>query len=181
MTDVSDYSPYSVADDMIWAALKDTTTTYGAKLDTWRRQLNPRSNRGMDFDTAEMPDEPDERHSPALFVLNGAIDEEDRTFSTVKRKYRLEIVGLIHVSKKLERRADRLIKRYQHLVELCLGEAHRELVLGNSVYLPTGETNPIESIDPGTPEFPDWRDDEAFPGFIFPIDVLLHLDSIWQA
>lgn len=181
---VSDSSPYWVAKQMIWNALEDTTLTYGGYLDTWRKQQNPKANAGTNFKDSILPEKFDRHHLPALIIRNeGEVElpEELQGHSSSDRYFTVAIVGEIDVPDHKEADGDKKIMRFQHLVDLTIGEALRDLVIANSTYLPSGETtSPLLDIQPGNPVFPDFGENDVRPLFWWPLRIQLKLGSIWQ-
>ncbi len=178
---VSDSSPYWVAETMIWNALEDTDLTAGGNLDLWRKQQNPIGNAGTNFKTGEIPFNPSSSDRPALMFGYADMEtpEAERTHNAMDRIHGGIIIGWLNLQTHREADANKMIKRFQYLVEGTIGEAHRELLMTNSTYLPSGETNPIQDIIPGSPIFPNWANEDETPSFEFPILIRLALGSLW--
>lgn len=181
-TQVSDYSPFSIADAMIWAALTDTTNPASQTLLSWRRQQRQDGHSGKNFDAGEIPLRPAGEDCPALSLLTTAPADtpvEYQGKSATTRIYEITIRGHLDVPEHREADGDKLVKRFQHLAELAIGRALRDLRSGSSKYVPAGESNPITDIWPGDPVFPDWRDTLADHCFEWPITLTLDFGPVW--
>lgn len=180
---VSDSSRYWIVEQMIWNALEDTALTWGGYLDTWRKQQNVISGRaGRNYKDEEIPDL-NAMECPALYFRTGAIATPEHLMlhSDFRRYYPIEIIGQILLERHRETSADKAIKRFQELVERTLGEAHTSLVIANSPYIPSGETQEsyIQEILPGSPLFPDWTEENEDAIFVFPIFVQMDFTNYW--
>lgn len=180
---VSDSSKYWIIEQMIWNALEDTSgLPAAANLATWRGQQNPRGNEGKNYKTGIIPNR-DAIDTPALYFRQGEIATPDElvTIGSLTRYYTIEIVGELRRESAREAEVDKLVKRFQELVETTLGAAITGLTASNSSYHPDGDggTHILEEIFPGSPIFPDWTEPGTLPLFQFPIFCrLIHAD-LW--
>ena len=178
---VSDVSPIWTVEQMIWNALESDELAQASDLDTWRGQQNPKGNAGTNYKTGAIPDH-DALDTPALYFQTGDVTTpaEIMTMRSLPRYHAINVVGELHRESHREAEVDKLVKRFQHLVERTLGAALRELLVANSEYLPSGVSSHIlEDILPGSPIFPDWTDPAAIPIFIFPIYCMLINSDLW--
>jgi len=181
---VSDESPYSIADAMIWAVLQDTSHQQGQNLLAWRKQQRQDGHPGKDFDEGEIPPLPESGDRPSLLLVTTApvvSAEQGQLGSVTTRKYEITIMGHLDVPEHRENDGDKKIKRFQHLVELVVGKALRDLRGGSSKYVPAGETNPITDVQPGGPVLPDWRYSSTDNCFEWPITLTLEFGPVWLA
>ena len=178
---VSDSSPYWVAEQMLWNALEDTDLSAGANLAAWRAQQNPMGNAGTNYKTGAIPDN-EALDTPALYFQQGEIltPVEYLTMRGMDRWIMINIIGELRRQSHREAEVDKLIKAFQYLVEKTLGEAIRDLLVRNSSYLPSGETSHgLVDIQPTSPSFPAWTEEEAAPIFVFPVLLQLTFSNIW--
>lgn len=167
---------------MLWSALEDTGLTNGAALDTWRKEQNPKANAGTNFKDNILPEKPELHDLPALIMRNEDVDlpEYLQNHAASDRVFTVALVGVLRVPEHREAAGDKLIMRFQHLVESTLGEARNDLIVANSSYLPSGvTTNPLSWIYPGNPVFPDFAEENVPPQFWWPVHIQIKFGSIW--
>lgn len=180
---VSDSSRYWVAKQMIWNVLTDTTNNSAAlTLQQWRQQQNPRGNEGTNFTAGNIPEQPKDSDCPALVIRNETgVSVPDELFAKTRQTkiYTVGILGALRVPREKEADGDKMILRFEELVEAAIGNVVRFLPNATNDYLPTGETNPIEDVRPGEPVFPDFGVEGERPRFWLPVHLQLSFADVW--
>jgi len=170
-------STFSYFDDALWSVLKQTSTTYGANLDNWRKEITGNTDfPGKNYETGNIPpiQEVGQQDTPALMVINngdlepGAVQPSDR-----EAIYTRSVVGAIQDSTN-EVEGDRKVKKFAELVFEVIVEAaatNFNTYLDESVRVP-------RQVNVGSIAFPDLAEEFGISSvfvFVLPVTFVLGL------